>query len=93
MKIEEVEYIARLARLSLDDKEKQKYAGQLSKILDHMGHLNALKTDAVEPTSHPLPLNNVWREDEVKPSLPVEEALRNAPAQDRGFFKVPRIMD
>ena len=64
----EVEYVARLARLSLSEAEKEKMTAQLDSILQYMDKLNKLDTKNIEPTSHVLPLNNVWREDMVKPS-------------------------
>ena len=93
MKKEEVEHVAKLARLALTDEEKERYAGQLSKILEHIHRLNELAVDKIEPTTHALPLKNVWREDQVKPSLPVAEVLSNAPDPENNFFKVPRILD
>ncbi len=93
MKKEEIDHVAKLARLALTDEEKLKYSDQLSKILGHMERLNELSVEGVEPTAHALPLTNVWREDHVTPSLPQAEALKNAPDPDHNFFKVPRILD
>jgi aspartyl-tRNA(Asn)/glutamyl-tRNA(Gln) amidotransferase subunit C len=88
-----VEYIANLARLALTGEEKDSLTGHLDKILAYIDKLNELNTDNIEPTFHAVPLKNVFRHDEVKPSLPHEEALANAPENDRGYFKVPRIIE
>ena len=87
-----VDYIARLAKLRFSDEEKAKLAEELNRILQYMEKLNELDTSDVEPLSHPIAMTNVMREDEVKPSLPVEEALRNAPAREGNFFKVPKVI-
>lgn len=89
----EVEYVARLARLALGEEEKEKITTQLDSILGYMDKLNKLDTKNVEPTSHVLPINNVWRQDEVKPSLTQEEILANAPEKQEGFFKVKKIIE
>lgn len=90
---EEVEHIAWLARLSLTEEEKQRFTRQLGDILTHFQELQTLDTGAVDPTSHPLPLSNVFREDEVRPSLEREDALANAPERHDRFFSVPRILE
>ncbi len=89
----EVEYVARLARLSLNEKEKEKMTAQLDSILQYVDTLSKLDTKNVEPTSHVLPLNNVWREDIAKPSTPQEEILANAPEQAEGFYKVKKVIE
>ena len=71
--------LAHLARLELDDAALDKMARQLSAILDYVDQLRQVNTDGVEPLAHPLPLSNVFRDDEPAPSLPVDEALANAP--------------
>ncbi len=91
--IEQVEHIARLARLGLSDEEKVLYTGQLSKILEYIEKLNELDTSGVEPTSHVVQLSNVMREDVPKESLPLEEALRNAPDRKGPFYRVPPIIE
>ena len=88
-----VDHVARLARLDLSDEERERMRVELSQILEHAGRIQALDLDAVEATSHSIPLKNVMRKDEVRPSLPQEEALRNAPASEDGRFKVPRIIE
>jgi aspartyl-tRNA(Asn)/glutamyl-tRNA(Gln) amidotransferase subunit C len=86
---DEVLHVARLARLALTDEEVERLGAQLSAILEAVGKVSELDLSDVEPTSHPLDLVNVWAEDEPRPSLPVEEALANAPDREGGYFKVP----
>jgi len=95
MKIEkkEVEYVARLARLKLNEEEVEKFGRQLGQILKYVEKLNELNTKDVEPAFHTVPLQNVMRKDEVKDSLPVKDALANAPATKGNYFKVPRIIE
>lgn len=88
----EVEKIAQLAHLDLSEDEKKKFPEQLNQILQYMDKLNELDTTGVEPMSHPQELSNVFRKDEVQPSLPVEEALKNAPARSGNYFKVPKVI-
>lgn len=88
----EVEHVAELARLHLTEDEVEQYTGQLDAILNYMEKLNTLDTTDVVPTAHVIDMDNVVREDQVTPSLTVEEALANAPAKTRGFFRVPRIL-
>ena len=88
-----VDHVARLARLDLTEDERERMRAELGDILEHAGKIQALELDDVEPTSHALPLRNVMRPDEVKPSLPPDEALANAPAVEDGRFKVPRIIE
>ena len=89
----DVEHVARLARLSLDDAELERMREQLTSILQYIDKLRALDTDAVEPTAHAVPLVNVMREDEVDPCFPREEMLANAPDRAGEFFRVPRIIE
>ncbi|MGD1006123.1 MAG: Asp-tRNA(Asn)/Glu-tRNA(Gln) amidotransferase subunit GatC [Ignavibacteriaceae bacterium] len=88
----DVEHIAELARLKFEDVELDSFTDQLNEILNYMGKLNELNTENVEPLSHPVEENNVFREDEEKPSIPTEEALKNAPEKDEHFFKVPKVI-
>lgn len=88
----EVEHVALLARLDLTDEEKKRYTTQLAQILEHVGLLDELDTTEVPPTAHVLPLQNVFREDGVGSHLPFAEVLGNAPDEEDGFFKVPRIL-
>ena len=86
---DEVLHVARLARLALTDEEVERLGAQLNAILEAVGKVAELDLEGVEPTAHPLDLVNVWADDEPRPSLPVEEALANAPDREGGFFKVP----
>jgi aspartyl-tRNA(Asn)/glutamyl-tRNA(Gln) amidotransferase subunit C len=86
---DEVLHVARLARLELTDDEIERFTEQLSAILEAVAKVSELDLSDVEPTAHPLDLVNVWAEDEPQPSLPVDEALANAPDRHDGFFKVP----
>ncbi|QSX08061.1 Asp-tRNA(Asn)/Glu-tRNA(Gln) amidotransferase subunit GatC [Alkalibacter rhizosphaerae] len=90
---EDVIYVADLARLEFTEEELGLYADQLSAILDYEEKLNELDTTNVVPTAHVLPVNNVLREDVVKPSLDREKALMNAPSQDQGCFSVPNVLE
>ncbi|HHV62329.1 MAG TPA: Asp-tRNA(Asn)/Glu-tRNA(Gln) amidotransferase subunit GatC [Firmicutes bacterium] len=90
---QDVEHVAALARLELGEEEKESLTEQLGKILEYADKLKELDTEGVPPTAHPLPIKNVFREDRVRPSLPVEDALANAPEREGSFFKVPRIME
>jgi len=90
--IKEVEHVARLARLSLSEEEKSKFAEQLSAILDYADSLNALPTEGIEPLTHILPVHNVFREDRVQPSMERAEILANAPLAEDFQYKVPKIM-
>ncbi len=82
-----------MARLALSDEELDGFARELGVILEHAEDLAALDLDDVEPTAHPLPLVNVLRPDEVRPSLDRDEVLGQAPAVEDGRFRVPRILD
>jgi len=86
---EEVLHVARLARLALTDEDVERLGAQLNAILEAVGKVAELDLADVEPTAHPLELVNVWAEDEPRPSLPVKEALANAPDREAGFFRVP----
>lgn len=90
---QDVEHVADLARLDLDEEEKAKFTEQLNAILKYVEKLNELDTDQVEPTSHVIALTNVMREDVVRPSTPREKALQNAPDEDEGQFRVPAVLE
>lgn len=95
---DEVAHVAMLARIQLSDAELDKLAGQLDQIVGFVGQVNDIAADDIAaddipPMSHPLPLTNVARPDEVRPSLTQQEALSGAPASDLGRFEVPRILD
>lgn len=89
----DVEHVALLARLALTDDELERFTEQLGVILDHAAQVAALDTAGVEPTAHPLPLVNVLRDDDVRPSLDPTEVLAMAPATEDGRFRVPRILE
>ena len=89
---ETVERVAHLARLELDEDERENFTNQLSDILDHAEKLNELDTEDVEPMAHATDVNNVLRSDDVKESLEQEEAVANAPDEEEGMFKVPQIV-
>lgn len=91
--LKEVEHVARLARLDLSEPEKERVRSQLDAILTYIDKLRRLNTDNVEPTSHAIPMLNVMREDEVRPGLPPEAMLVNAPEREGDFVRVPRIIE
>ena len=90
---EDVEKVAVLARLKLNEQEIEEMTSQLNEILEYFEKLQELDTEDVEPLSHILPMKNVYREDKVQPSLSQEEILMNAPEKGHGHFKVPRIIE
>lgn len=89
----DVTHIADLSRLLLKEEEKEIFQLQLNSILDYVEKLNEIDTRGIEPTSHVLPLSNVYRDDLPKPTLPMSDALQNAPDPSDGFFRVPKIID
>lgn len=89
---EEVEHIARLAHIELDEREKELFAEQFNRILEFFRKIDEVDTRDVPPTFHVLDITNVYREDEIGESLPRELALMNAPKKEDGFFKSPRIV-
>lgn len=90
---EEVEHVARLARLELSDAEKETLTGQMDAILAYVEKLNELDTANVVPTAHAVPMENAFREDVVRPSIGADNALANAPARAEGFFRVPKVIE
>ncbi len=90
---EHVDYVAHLSRLSLSEREKERFAQQLDEILDAVDKLNELDTEGVEPLVHMGPEQNVTREDSRESSLNRRNALRNAPDRANNCFKVPQIID
>lgn len=82
-----------LARLDLSETEKILFSEQLGSIIQYIDKLNELDTSNVEPTAHVLPIKNVFRKDELRPSLSRDKALQNAPDSRDGFYKVPKIID
>ncbi|MCU0705730.1 MAG: Asp-tRNA(Asn)/Glu-tRNA(Gln) amidotransferase subunit GatC [Fimbriiglobus sp.] len=91
--VEQVKKVAALARLELSDADLAKMADQLNAILGYVDQLEAVNTDGVEPMAHPLPVQNVFRDDVPVPSLPVDAALQNAPNRLADFFGVPAVFD
>ncbi len=89
----DIDKVAELARLSLRPEEKAKLVKDLNSILHYMKQLESLDTREVEPTSHVLNLENVFRKDEVKPSKVRDEALSHAPLKEGKFFKVPKVVE
>jgi aspartyl-tRNA(Asn)/glutamyl-tRNA(Gln) amidotransferase subunit C len=89
----DVRWVAHLARLELSDAELESMARHLSTILNYVDQLQQINTDNVEPLAHPLPIHNVFREDEPAPSLPVDAALANAPKREGDFYSVPAVLD
>jgi aspartyl-tRNA(Asn)/glutamyl-tRNA(Gln) amidotransferase subunit C len=89
----DVHYVAHLARLKLSPEEEQQIGAQLGDILGYIEKLKEVDVSGVEPTAHPFPLVNVTRPDVSRPSLPHEDALRNAPQKAGGLFTVPKIVE
>ncbi len=90
--LDQVRHVAKLARLALREDQLAKLAPQLGAILQYVEKINEIDKSGVEPMAHALPLHNVFREDVVEASLPLEEVLKNAPETDGPFFKVPKII-
>ena len=90
---EVVEHVAHLARLELKAEEVELYTEQIDRILAHMDKLNSLDTTGIEPTTHAIPLTNVFREDVVDNNFRSDESVGNAPERKGSFFKVPPIME
>ena len=88
-----VDHVARLARLDLSPDERERMSVELANILEHAERIQALDLDGVEPTAHALPLRNVARPDQVRPSLPQDVAVASAPAAEDGRFRVPRLIE
>jgi len=89
----DVEHVAQLARLALTDDEIERLTVELGAVLEHAADVASLDLADVPPTAHPLPLRNVLRDDDVRPSLDRDEVLAAAPAAEDGRFRVPRILD
>lgn len=90
---EEVEHVALLARLRLSPEERERFTAQLNSILEHFEQLRQVDTTGVPAMTHAVAMSNVLREDEPAPSLPVEDALANAPDAAQGCFRVPRVLE
>ena len=93
LSLQEVEHIAKLAKLEFTDAEKEKFTHQLNQILEYVEQMNKLDTSRVEPLSHVIELSNVFRADAVKQGVSTEEALKNAPSKTEEFFKVPKVIN
>lgn len=93
LSLEEVEYIAELARLELTDEEKARYQKQLSEILEYVARLQALDTAQIDPTFSVLPPRNILRSDRARPGLSIDDLLRNAPDTEGAQFRVPSVLD
>ncbi len=89
----DVAYIVNLARMKLDKGQLKDFSRQLDDIIAYVEKLNKVDTKDTLPTTHPLPLQNVFREDRVKDSLPLDKVLKNAPKQKGSFFKVPKVIE
>lgn len=89
----DVEYIASLAKLDFSEEELENYTHQLNDILTYVEKLNELDTSNVEPLSHPVENQNVFREDELRTSLSTEDALKNSPNRTEEFFRVPKVIN
>jgi aspartyl-tRNA(Asn)/glutamyl-tRNA(Gln) amidotransferase subunit C len=90
---EEVDHVALLARLKFSESEEERFTTQLNSILGYMEKLGELDTTHVEPTFHAVVRTNVFRGDSVQPSIPQDISLSNAPDADRGYFRVPKIIE
>jgi aspartyl-tRNA(Asn)/glutamyl-tRNA(Gln) amidotransferase subunit C len=90
---EQAEWVAHLARLTLSPAELETMTRQLSAIIDYVNQLQQINTEGVEPLAHPLPLQNVFRDDEPVPSLTVDAALANAPDRRHDSYAVPPVLD
>lgn len=90
---QDVRHVARLARIHLTDEELRSVTLNLERILEYVAQLKTLDTSGVDPTSHPLPLENVYRPDEIRQTLTQDEALSIAIEKKNGFFKVPKVIE
>jgi len=89
----DIDYVAKLARLTLTPLEKEKFAQQLGDVLHHIEQLGKVDVSGIEPTAHAFPVSNVWADDVVQAGLPVELALKNAPSQREHMFVVPKVVE
>ena len=88
-----IEHVAMLARIALTEEEKARFESQLGDVLAYIAQLREVDVSGVEATAHAFPVVNVWADDEAQPGLPVEAALRNAPARQGDLFVVPQVVD
>ena len=89
----DIDYLAQLARIELNEKEKNRFSQQLSEILEHFKKIDAIDVTGVEPMAHAFPVQNVWEDDQPESPLERSQALQNAPAQKDGSFIVPRVVE
>ena len=89
----DIDHVAKLARLALSPEEKATFAQQLGSVLHHIDQLGKVDVSGVEPSAHAFAVHNVWQADVARPGLPVDEALRNAPAQREGMIVVPKVVE
>lgn len=89
----DIDHVAKLARIALTEAEKATFAAQLGDVLHHIEMLSKVDVTGIEPTAHAFPIVNVWNEDVARAGLPVEEALRNAPAQRENMIVVPKVVE
>ncbi len=90
---QDVEYVARLARLTLEPEELATMTEQMDAILGYVDKLKELDTTGIEPTAHAVPMANAFRADEVKPSIGIDRAMQNAPESQDGCFQVPKVIE
>ena len=90
---EDLQNVAVISRLAIPAEQEDKYIDQIDHILTYMDNLSELDTENVKPTTYALPMQNVFRKDEVKASLDREAALANAPLKEDGYFKVPKVLE
>lgn len=90
---ETIEHVANLSRLNLTEKEKEKLTVEMGNIITYVDKLNELDTSGIVPTAHVMPIKNVFREDKVEKSFDREQILKNAPTQEEGCFKVPKVVE
>jgi aspartyl-tRNA(Asn)/glutamyl-tRNA(Gln) amidotransferase subunit C len=88
-----IDHVAKLARLALTAEEKATFSQQLGNVLHHIEQLSKVDVSGVEPTAHAFAVTNVWAEDVARPGLPVDQALRNAPAQRDHMIVVPKVVE
>jgi aspartyl-tRNA(Asn)/glutamyl-tRNA(Gln) amidotransferase subunit C len=91
--LDQVRWVAHLARLDLSENELETMTCELSAILEYVDQLQKINTEHVEPLAHPLPIHNVFREDELAPCLPVDAALQNAPDRRGDFYGAPAVLE
>jgi len=89
----DIDYVANLARIALTDEEKKLFGSQLQQVLGYIEKLGTLDVAGVEPTAHAFPVKNVWAEDKAVSPLPVEVALKNAPATRQNMVVVPKVVE